>query len=207
MSFHLQGKNSSVVAPAFSSESFPPAGAVLQTLKDQTREVHLNLENTLDLLALRDAQRYQQLLCAFHAVHQVLEPLVYGRSEWATLPDLQPLPKLPWLDADLAFFEVTASPERPTDFQLADWQAVLGAVYVMEGSTLGGQVIGRHLATLGITPQTGGRFFSGYQQDTGVHWKQTRHLIESQTTDPQKVLQGALDTFQLFQQQIQKAQP
>lgn len=49
---------------------------------------------------------------------------------------------------------------------------VLGCLYVIEGATLGGQVITRHLlATHGITPETGGAFFAGYGAETGPHWQ------------------------------------
>lgn len=49
---------------------------------------------------------------------------------------------------------------------------VLGCLYVIEGATLGGQIITRHLqANLGITPETGGAFFAGYGVENGVRWQ------------------------------------
>ena len=40
-------------------------------------------------------------------------------------------------------------------------QEALGCLYVVEGSTLGGQVIARHLRqTLGVDPRCGGSFFA-----------------------------------------------
>lgn len=51
-------------------------------------------------------------------------------------------------------------------------QQVLGCLYVIEGATLGGQVITRHLqANLGITPETGGAFFAGYGVENGARWQ------------------------------------
>jgi heme oxygenase len=44
-------------------------------------------------------------------------------------------------------------------------------MYVLEGATLGGRVISRHLAARGIGPDTGGAFFAGYGNQTGEMWK------------------------------------
>ena len=47
----------------------------------------------------------------------------------------------------------------------------LGAMYVLEGSTLGGQVIRRHLArTLGIDDESGAAYFNGYGTLTRQRW-------------------------------------
>jgi heme oxygenase (biliverdin-IX-beta and delta-forming) len=55
---------------------------------------------------------------------------------------------------------------------------VLGCLYVLEGATMGGRMITRHLqATFGITPDAGGRFFDGYGADTGKMWQSTRQLL------------------------------
>ncbi|GEM44560.1 biliverdin-producing heme oxygenase [Deinococcus cellulosilyticus] len=178
-------------APAVSGDS------VLYQLKNQTHDIHTELENTLNLLELKSPAAYQKLLCSFAALYQTLEPLVYERPEWQQLQDLQPERKLPWLETDLGFYGLSL-PAPHFTVQLSGWQEVLGAVYVMEGSTLGGQLISRHLQTLGITPETGGRFFSGYQGRTGARWKQTRQLLESQCTDSDRMVQGARRTFEFF---------
>jgi len=47
----------------------------------------------------------------------------------------------------------------------------VGCLYVLEGATLGGQVISRYLAKLGIGPGNGGLFFNGYGARTGEMWK------------------------------------
>lgn len=174
-----------------------PQGSVLFMLKDQTRDIHLQLEDRLNLLNLSDLQSYQTMLTAFASVYQHIEPQVFDRPEWQNFPDLQPERKLPWLQTDLDFFGLQGT-ELSHTLQFSDWQQVLGAVYVMEGSTLGGQLISRHLKTLDITPERGGRFFNGYQSRTGEMWKQTRHLLESQSTDPLQVVEGARITFECF---------
>jgi heme oxygenase len=53
----------------------------------------------------------------------------------------------------------------------ANLNFAVGCLYVLEGATLGGQFISRHLATLGIGPANGGLFFHGYGAKTGEMWK------------------------------------
>jgi heme oxygenase len=55
---------------------------------------------------------------------------------------------------------------------VSDVASALGCLYVIEGATLGGQVIKRHLrARLNVTPESGGRFFHGYGAETGSMWQ------------------------------------
>lgn len=48
---------------------------------------------------------------------------------------------------------------------------LVGLLYPLEGSTLGGQLISRRLQeNLGLAAGTGGRFFYGYGEDTAGRW-------------------------------------
>lgn len=174
----------------------PPLDLVLLHLKQSTRDVHHQLEDRLDLLNLTEIPEYQRVLTCFAEVYGGLEPHMEARPEWKHL-DWKPVPKRNWLAQDLKFFGLQM-PEVKSEVSLHSWQEVLGATYVVEGSMLGGQLIGRHLQTLGITPQTGGRFFSGHQGQTGEIWKKVRQFLLDQTTDVEQVVQGAQKTFQGF---------
>lgn len=174
----------------------PPLDLVLLHLKQSTRDVHHQLEDRLDLLNLTEMPEYQRVLTCFSEVYGGLEPQMEDRPEWAPL-DWRPIAKRPWLAEDLNFFGLPL-PEVRSTVHLEGWQEVLGATYVVEGSMLGGQLITRHLQTLGITPQTGGRFFSGHQSQTGEVWKQVRQFLLDQTTDVEQVVRGAQKTFQSF---------
>lgn len=55
--------------------------------------------------------------------------------------------------------------------QLSEREHVLGYLYVMEGSTLGGQIITQMLQTqLHISVDQGGKFFYGYGKKTKMMW-------------------------------------
>jgi heme oxygenase len=72
---------------------------------------------------------------------------------------------------------------------------LLGAMYVMEGSTLGGQVITRQLEKAGIPLR---RYFSGYGQRTGPMWKTFGKLLTEAATPAtaDEIVASAARTFQ-----------
>ena len=81
-------------------------------------------------------------------------------------------------------------------------QQLLGAMYVVEGSTLGGQVITRQLAQAGIPLRA---YFTGYGARTGPRWKAFCQLLtEAAPTDQDQdeVVASAALTFQRLDQWI-----
>jgi heme oxygenase len=72
---------------------------------------------------------------------------------------------------------------------------LLGAMYVMEGSTLGGQVIARQLDKVGITAHA---FFTGRAERTGLLWKSFCQLLGEAAADEDQaaVVASAILTFQ-----------
>ena len=78
---------------------------------------------------------------------------------------------------------------------LATWPQLLGAMYVLEGSTLGGQVIARQLTKLHID---GHEYFSGRADQTGPLWKMfCAQLTEAApASDHTAIISSAVQTFQ-----------
>jgi len=78
---------------------------------------------------------------------------------------------------------------------LATWPQLLGAMYVMEGSTLGGQVIARQLAKVNIPLRA---YFSGYDERTGPLWKAFCQLLAQEATPENEadIVESASLTFQ-----------
>ena len=78
---------------------------------------------------------------------------------------------------------------------LATWPQLLGAMYVLEGSTLGGQVIARQLAKANIPLRS---YFSGYGERTGPLWKAFCQLLAQEATPKNEadIVHSASLTFQ-----------
>ena len=83
-----------------------------------------------------------------------------------------------------------------------------GALYVIEGSTLGGRVITKMMQRQIATESLEGfSFFNGYGDDTEYRWSSFRELLNDQAhndDDKKVVVQAADDTFAKFKGWIEK---
>lgn len=110
--------------------------------------------------------------------------------------------KLPLLRNDLS--QLGLSEQRisllPLAEPLPEWKSlpgVLGSLYVMEGSTLGGQVIARHLRSI-LNSEAGFSYFHPYGECTGSRWREVQVLLASHSSpdvDP-LIVDAANRTFQ-----------
>lgn len=97
---------------------------------------------------------------------------------------------------DLARVGITTPPPLcPTLPPLHTVAQLLGALYVLEGSTLGGQVIRRQLAKADIPLQA---YFTGYAERTGPMWKSFCQLLTeaARQEDQTEIVRSAVLTFQ-----------
>jgi heme oxygenase len=117
-----------------------------------------------------------------------------------------PRMKLAWVEMDLDSFRSRGytwppqSKDQPRLPSLESPAQALGSMYVLEGSSLGGQILSRHFEkTLGVRPDSGCRYLSAYGSDTGVMWKIFCEVLESRPTAevPQMTL-AAVETFQIL---------
>ncbi len=152
---------------------------MLKRLHDETSARHAALERRLPLLdpqLSRDS--YRCLLTKFHGYYAPLEERMLALLWWEEINfDYVGRLKTPRLEQDLIALGGTAddlakNPRCGELPELAAISQVLGCLYVIEGATLGGRTITRHLkASLGLTPETGGAFFAGYGPETGPRWR------------------------------------
>jgi len=75
--------------------------------------------------------------------------------------------------------------------------AAMGAMYVTEGATLGGQFLVKRIeANLGMTNGYGYSFFAGYREQTSKMWNEFKHILEAMcASDPQAAADSAVSTF------------
>lgn len=179
---------------------------LLERLRVETRPQHEALERTLNLLSpTLEMARYHAILRQFHRFWCGWQPLAHGllsdERDLLTGRDRTPL-----LSADLAYFGLAPLPADGPLPPLADADAALGSLYVLEGSTLGGQVIARHLETrLGLRDGAGYAYFQGYGRQNGPMWaamreRLARHPAEGPAAD--RLVTGAKQTFAILEQRL-----
>jgi heme oxygenase len=108
--------------------------------------------------------------------------------------------KLPLIEKDLASLALE-SQIASHDFDLANEHEALGAMYVIEGSTLGGNVIAKQLSKTEGFDNVTFNFFGCYQENTGPMWKSFKEVLDTEVKEENynEVLSGAkkLYTFLL----------
>lgn len=83
--------------------------------------------------------------------------------------------------------------------ELSSQARILGYLYVIEGSTLGGQVITKQLMKfLPLSPQSGLRYFYAYGQETKPRWTEFREALLNAAEDPDEIIHSAKETFRLL---------
>jgi len=157
-------------------------------LRAATDPAHRALEAGLDWQA-RVATRtgYRDLLARLHGFHATWESAI--GVHLADEGFLGPRRRLALLAADLAHLGLgpaaVAALPRSKAVMLDGPAAATGALYVLEGSTLGGQLIGRHIAGLHGFGETGLTYYRAHGPRTGAMWAAFRARLEDFADDPE----------------------
>jgi heme oxygenase (biliverdin-IX-beta and delta-forming) len=194
-----------VMATSIEPESF------LAQLREDTRSEHHAVEKTLGLVEVNlSLSAYRKRLEQFFGFYQPLEDLLFSASaneRWPSALLAEARIKTPWLKRDLEALGSSAVERLPLCTNLPDLRdphARWGCLYVVEGATLGGQVIGKHLRDkLGLHSDTGARFFSAYGARTAENWRAFRELLGLAADTPlaqQHIVASAKATFSALQQ-------
>jgi heme oxygenase (biliverdin-IX-beta and delta-forming) len=168
-------------------------------LRESTRDAHVAAEQSIGIgRETYSVGDYVSLLQRWHAFHLAWEPWAAGELSRLDVDYWSGRAKLNWIQADLLALRASGA-RAPADLvplrrdALAD---VIGALYVTEGSTLGGQFIAKHLARkLDLTPDRGLRFFTGYGDETAARWRQTKALIDAASVSHDQTVAAARVVF------------
>ena len=171
-------------------ETVPSPTSILARLRTETRPEHDAIEGALDLMSetLRP-EAYRRTLERFYGFYSPMEAALERVGGWTQRGlDMVERQKSPLLEADLRALGV-ANPEALavcTDLPPhGTVSAAFGCLYVLEGATLGGQIIkGAVEKSLGVTLETGGRFFIGYGDRTGLMWQAFRTAVTAFAVTP-----------------------
>lgn len=153
-------------------------------LRNETRDLHHDLEQRLDLLGDRlTLERYRWVLEVFHGYYHPFEERLAAFAATVPTLGLSLRARAPLLAQDLAALTPPAR-DHVVDAVSAvapsfcmklpavnRLEHLAGALYVLEGACLGGQVVAQWSAPrLGLTRDRGLRFFIGDAEHTAARW-------------------------------------
>jgi len=173
-------------------------------LKEFTAFNHRQLEGKIisQIRAIKKPADYLKLLSLFYVFFGALEIQVKKHLHKGFLPDGKERRKTALLLEDfdqLGVKNVMLPGNKTAIFIKAHLQAI-GALYVMEGSTLGGQAISKMIAKQ-LSSDTGMRFFNGYGLQTATMWESFKNTIDKKNfeqADEKIIIDAANETFKKF---------
>lgn len=208
-------------APIVSPVSPRAPSVLLHRLRIETRPQHDRLERhprlsplTTDALT-RDA--YAALLARLYAFYAPLEGRLARHDAALGFADRRA--KTAQLTLDLeALGRPLPDVDCPSLPDVASAARALGCHYVLEGATLGGAVIRRHIArSIGVSGEEGGAFYTGYGAATGARWRAFCERIEAYDEGrwrpgdapaaPDEVVDAARDTFEAMYRWLSEPVP
>jgi heme oxygenase (biliverdin-IX-beta and delta-forming) len=176
----------------------------LDRLRRETTADHRAVEGSLTVLMAQelDQDSYVSCLRRMHGVVAAWEE----RSAANSPPWLRSLlagrQRRILLENDLAWFGVVdLDGKRPALPKMNDEASLLGAMYVIEGSTFGGRLIARHVeCVLKMSGGQGNAYFRGHNERTGTMWQEFCDVLRNKIPDTEttSVISGAKAMFQVF---------
>ncbi|MCF5708281.1 biliverdin-producing heme oxygenase [Pseudomonas syringae] len=186
---------------------------LLDALRAATRPLHVQLEERMPFFSSTlDAALYLRLLRAYYGFYVPLEAALFSSGSIPSELVPHERVKTPVLVSDLRAMGMSEQGiERLTlctDLPVVDSAATcLGVLYVLEGATLGGQVLRRELQKrLGLDEHSGAAFFDVYGVDTGARWKLFLNCLDNVPNDIafiEAAAQAAHSTFACFERWLE----
>lgn len=180
----------------------------IQTLRQETEADHHAAEEALPLMQPDlDTAKYVHYLRKLYGVVAAWEEQAPSFAPDWLRALLVARGRKSFLNRDLAWFGIPELRARAALPAMDNLPTLLGAMYVMEGSTLGGKIISRHVAeTLHLTQGHGDAFFRGHGSQTGPYWKEFCEVLKTRIPDDQTdiVIASAKAMFATFADSMQE---
>jgi heme oxygenase (biliverdin-IX-beta and delta-forming) len=175
-------------------------------LRHATADLHRAVESLPVMTRLTSAtvthDDYLDYLRALADVYATLEPNLFGALDEGLQNDLGVRRKLPAILDDLRKQGHPHRPSSANEPSPTGAGTAVGGIYVLEGATLGGRVIAKHLrrclgATLGPTA-----FLDFHGEQASAAWKRFAGILDelpaNGRVDQSEVIAGARSTFALI---------
>ena len=190
-----------------------PLTALSDHLKLHTKVHHQQVEKLLvaRMRSIDNPDAYVELLQLFYGYFSALEDKINQHIGPTQLPDYAERRKSESLFNDIeSVGNITPQkPEHPNLPMIENRLQAFGALYVIEGSTLGGKIISKLMAKqLDLQNNKGLSFFIGYGDKTEKMWEGFKEILNLQPqnrADAIIILDAANDTFNKFKFWIENA--
>jgi heme oxygenase (biliverdin-IX-beta and delta-forming) len=182
----------------------------LQQLRSKTAHSHQLIEQNSVSQSLMSQgvtmTQYVQYLKSMYGFVYGFEKQVFPFLKHNELLQIEDRRKVHLIQADLALLNHTAAQPYVIDELFSTHYqtvaAALGGMYVLEGSTLGGQIINRHLSkVLGDSVAGKTTYLTAYAGQTGSMWKVFLQLLceaGATTAIEDEIIDSAVNTFSLL---------
>ncbi|WP_231459564.1 MULTISPECIES: biliverdin-producing heme oxygenase [unclassified Pedobacter] len=183
---------------------------IANLLRNQTGDKHQQLESLMFVNDIMNKtlsiENYKKLLTINYIIHQKLEHSLANMLDdsIASQLDMKNRLKLESLQKDLTYWNIDVLTLPPLNFELylpaPNNAEVLGALYVLEGATLGGNVIKKHiLANSNFEGKEAGlNYYGVYGDDLSAKWKTFVAVLNEtvQEQDYDRTINSANKTFE-----------
>lgn len=174
-------------------------------LKENTKQFHDDVEAKFESQKIFDKSYtlndYRQILWLNYLFHLNYESKAFDAvsDETAQTINLEQRRKLHLLEIDLKNLDME-SVEPSDDISVKNEAEALGILYVMEGSSLGGNVIKKQLSQNPEFADMTFHFFGCYGEKTGEFWKNFKETLDNRFLESQydDVLGGAQKAYQFL---------
>lgn len=176
---------------------------LIEKLRKSTRDQHTKLDQISEMKRLTsdsvEVNDYKNYLQAFYSIYCNIEDDIYNYAS-QYLEEINLNQRKPYLISDLKQLESDySSLVIKSKLQLND-KEYLGALYVMEGSRLGGNLIGKHLLNHSDLEESNLEFLFF---PASVKWSQIISFLNEQPAeDHVEIIAGAQKTFKYFYEEL-----
>ncbi|MCD9033842.1 biliverdin-producing heme oxygenase [Luteimonas sp. Y-2-2-4F] len=178
-----------------------PSPTRSQRLKAATREAHARLDARIMAAdPFADRARFARFLRLQYRFHRDVDGLYADPALHALLPDLPSRRRLSRIAGDLADLGQPLPPEAaPRPGEAPPLPVALGWLYVAEGSNLGGAILYRMAAGLGLDAGFGARHLAPHADGPARHWRGFTAALDAAALTPaqeRQAIDAARDAFE-----------
>jgi len=197
----LQASRSNATEPVPATPSFarsPAASRAIDRLRLHTRAAHAELDESLHLIDRLSAMPQRLgVLAGYHRFHHGTEAAVAPVLGRIADLDFSARRRSPLIAEGIGILGQEVLPARADTLGIFTRAEAFGALYVLEGSSLGGRVILKELKRRGVS-LAGLGFLDPYGDNTGPRWQSFLAILEREVASGEQqcdAVTGALSTF------------